>query len=113
MVDPRMHSDLENRDYMTTTSSNPELGSSTDHGGNIGSSPSTIESNLPQAPTTSDGSYRPVGTDATHGGYSQIPAGSSYNNPRSQATTGSHDSNLANKLDPRVDSRETSQRTFN
>ncbi|KAJ5246644.1 hypothetical protein N7468_001627 [Penicillium chermesinum] len=133
MVDPRVSSGVQNRGTQPghATTGNPQLTSTLGHGGSAPPGYDAPVTGHTQAPSSTDytnptsgstaaygantaqGSYRATGPELGHGGYNEVPAGSSYNNPRSQTTAGPHDTNIGNKLDPRVDSdRSASQRTF-
>ncbi|RVX73183.1 hypothetical protein B0A52_02310 [Exophiala mesophila] len=84
--DPRVDSDLDNRNNPTSRTGG--LGNTQTTGGGYGTSGTTGTS----------GGYGATGTSGVGG-----TSSAQYDNPRS-ANEGPHSSNLANKLDPRVDS---------
>jgi hypothetical protein len=116
-VDPRVDSDLDNRarhySHPTGTGTGTGIGSTTHGTHGLGSA--GFDPQIHGDTTTATGTGTGTGlTGSGLGSHAQgAPAGSSYTNPTTTTTTtgglGStgttgHDSKIANKLDPRVDS---------
>ncbi|KAJ5225054.1 hypothetical protein N7468_006279 [Penicillium chermesinum] len=90
-ADPRVDSDLDNtHHYEKEVRKDSLLGTAGEMDGDFSNGPTSTK----------------TFEEAQHAGAAGAGAGtgSSYNNPSSRSTAGPHDSNVANKLDPRVDS---------